>query len=129
MGGPEQATIECQQQPRMIRAAAATAAPPVGPALASRGLKTIDFVKEFNARTAHLQVGTPTPVAVTIDTSNRSFTFSFKSPPTSWLLLKAIGAEKGSGTPPAGKSLITALANAPNPALPLDAKIPTIGFK
>jgi large subunit ribosomal protein L11 len=66
--------------------------------------------------------------------SNRSFTFTIKSPPTSWLLMQAAGVAKGSGAPPAGKGLIQhVLGNAPNPALPSDVPIPsgtpTTGFK
>lgn len=83
---------------------------------------------EFNARTAHMVPGTPTPVSMVVDTANRSFTFTMKSPPTSWLLMQAAGVNKGSGSPPAGKGLIQ-LGNAPNPALPESASVPTIGFK
>jgi large subunit ribosomal protein L11 len=63
-----------------------------------------------------------------IDMSNKSFTFTVKSPPTSWLLMQAAGVEKGAGDPPAGKNLIL-LGSAPNPALPQDTSIPTVGFK
>ncbi|GAA6006782.1 hypothetical protein JCM10207_009094 [Rhodosporidiobolus poonsookiae] len=74
----------------------ATAAPPVGPALGARGVKSIDFVKDFNARTAHLVPGTPTPVSITIQ-ADRTFTFVTKTPPTMWLIKQAAGIEKGSG--------------------------------
>ncbi|CAD6579228.1 MAG: hypothetical protein CYPHOPRED_000826 [Cyphobasidiales sp. Tagirdzhanova-0007] len=112
----------------LVPAARSTPSPPVGPALGARGIKSIDFCKEFNAKTQHLTPGTPTPVKLLVDTSNRSFTFTIKSPPTSWLLMKAAGVEKGSGTPPSGKALIM-LGNAPNPALPQDVHVSTTGFK
>lgn len=99
----------------------ATAAPPIGPALGARGVKSIDFVKEFNgplvlarslresvpdplhsmlheitARTASLTPGTPTPVTITIQ-PDRTFTFVTKTPPTMWLVKQAAGIETASG--------------------------------
>lgn len=82
----------------IVGAGQAAPAPPVGPALGSKGVKAIDFCKEFNARTAHYQPGTPIPVLLTVK-PNRTFTFEMKSPPTSWLLLKAAKAPQGAGRP------------------------------
>ncbi|GAA5925183.1 mitochondrial 54S ribosomal protein uL11m MRPL19 [Sporobolomyces koalae] len=80
----------------VVPAGKATAAPPVGPALGARGVKSIDFVKDFNARTSNLAPGTPTPVLITIQ-PDRTFTFVTKSPPTSYLIKQAAGIELGSG--------------------------------
>ena len=44
----------------------------------------------------------PTPVVITVY-SDRSFTFILKTPPASVLIRKAIGIEKGSGTPNTSK--------------------------
>uniref|UniRef100_A0A060T9Q0 Large ribosomal subunit protein uL11m n=1 Tax=Blastobotrys adeninivorans TaxID=409370 RepID=A0A060T9Q0_BLAAD len=82
----------------IVGAGQAAPAPPVGPALGSKGVKAIDFCKEFNARTAHLNDGVPVPALVTVR-PDRSFTFELKSPPTAWLLMQAAGIEKGSATP------------------------------
>lgn len=82
----------------IVGAAQAAPAPPVGPALGSKGVKAMDFCKEFNARTANLQPGTPIPCSLTVR-PDRSFTFEMKSPPTSWLLLKAANAQKGADNP------------------------------
>lgn len=82
----------------IVGAGQASPQPPVGPALGSKGVKAIDFCKEFNARTANYVVGTPIPALVTVK-PDRSFTFELKSPPTSWLLLRAAGVEKGSPNP------------------------------
>lgn len=79
----------------IVGAGKAAPAPPVGPALGSKGVKAIDFCKEFNARTAHLQPDTPIPVLLTVK-PDRSFTFEMKSPPTSWLIMKAANVSKGS---------------------------------
>jgi len=77
----------------------ATPSPPVGPALGQAGVNIPMFVKEFNARTAHLageNVVVPTIITVY---SDKSFTFITKPPPASVLLVKAAKAEKGSGEP------------------------------
>ena len=78
-------------------AGAATPAPPVGPALGQAGVNIMDFVKNFNARTA-AQVGLIIPVVVTVF-SDRSYTFITKTPPAAILLRKAAGVDKGSGEP------------------------------
>jgi len=75
----------------------ATPQPPVGPALGQHGVNIMEFCKAFNEKTAS-QMGDIIPVEITVY-QDRSFTFVTKTPPASNLLLKAIGAEKGSGTP------------------------------
>jgi large subunit ribosomal protein L11 len=80
-----------------IKAGQANPAPPIGPALGSRGVNIMEFCKQFNARTQKDQ-GMVIPVVITIF-SDRSFTFVTKTPPTAVLLLKAAGKEKGSGVP------------------------------
>jgi large subunit ribosomal protein L11 len=75
----------------------ATPAPPVGPALGQAQVNIMDFVKNFNARTAN-QMGTIIPVVITVY-SDRSYTFITKTPPASVLLVKAAGLQKGSGEP------------------------------
>ena len=80
-----------------IPAGAATPAPPVGPALGQAGVNIMDFVKNFNARTAS-QAGLIIPVVITVF-ADRSYTFITKTPPAPILLLKAAGVAKGSGEP------------------------------
>jgi large subunit ribosomal protein L11 len=80
-----------------LKAGEATMAPPVGPAFGQRGLAGMEFVKQFNAKTAKQQ-GTILPVVVTFF-SDKSFTFEVKSPPAPVLLIKAAGLEKGSAEP------------------------------
>lgn len=82
----------------IVGAGQAAPAPPVGPALGSKGVKAIDFCKEFNARTANLVPGTPVPCLLTVK-PDRLFTFEMKLPPTAWLILKAAGAAKGAAQP------------------------------
>ncbi|EGS21288.1 mitochondrial 54S ribosomal protein uL11m [Thermochaetoides thermophila DSM 1495] len=78
----------------IVGAGQASPSPPVGPALGSKGIKSMDFCKEFNARTAHIIPGTPLPVRVTVK-PDRSFTFEIRTPQTSWLLLNAAEAPIG----------------------------------
>ena len=75
----------------------ATPAPPVGTALGPAGVNIMDFVKNFNARTAK-DKGLIIPVVITVF-ADRSYTFITKTPPAPVLLLKAAGVAKGSGTP------------------------------
>ncbi|CCX29773.1 60S ribosomal protein L19, mitochondrial precursor [Pyronema domesticum] len=77
----------------IVGAGQASPSPPVGPALGSKGVKSMDFCKEFNARTAHINVGTPIPARITVR-PDRSFTFDLRTPATSWMLLTAAGVEK-----------------------------------
>ena len=80
-----------------IPAGKATPAPPVGPALGGSGINIMQFVKEFNDRTADM-AGMTIPVVITVN-KDKSFTFITKVPPVSDLLLKAAKIEKGSGKP------------------------------
>ncbi|HXL05246.1 MAG: 50S ribosomal protein L11 [Firmicutes bacterium] len=80
-----------------IPAGKATAAPPVGPALAQHSVNIMEFVRSFNEKTAS-QVGTIIPVEITVY-DDRSFTYELKTPPASFLIRKAAGIEKGSGVP------------------------------
>ena len=76
-----------------IAAGQANPAPPVGPALGQHGVNIMAFCKEYNERTS-TQVGSLVPAEITIF-DDRSFTFITKTPPTTDLLRKALGVEKG----------------------------------
>ena len=80
-----------------IQAGKANPAPPIGPALAQHGINLMAFCKEYNARTASM-AGQVIPAEIHIYTDN-SFTFVLRTPPTTDLLRKAAGVEKGSSTP------------------------------
>ena len=70
-----------------IEAGKATPAPPVGPALGSAGINIMQFVKEFNDRTAQ-QSGFIIPVVITVY-KDKSFEFITKVPPVAVLIKKA----------------------------------------
>ena len=73
-----------------VKAGQANPSPPVGPALGQRGINIMQFCKDFNARTAEMEQGAPTPVIITYY-QDKSFTMEIKTPPASFLLKKAAG--------------------------------------
>jgi large subunit ribosomal protein L11 len=81
-----------------VPAGKANPSPPIGPALGQRGLNIMEFCKAFNAATQGLEPGMPIPVVITAYT-DRTFTFTTKTPPASYLLKKAAGLDKGNQTP------------------------------
>ena len=85
-----------------VPAGSANPSPPIGPALGQQGVNIMEFCKQFNAQTQKMEKGLPIPVVITVY-SDRSFTFIMKTPPASVLIRKAIGIEKGSGTPNTAK--------------------------
>ena len=80
-----------------IEAGKATPAPPVGPALGGSGVNIMQFVKEFNDRTAN-QPGMIIPVVISVY-KDKTFSFITKVPPVAVLIKKAIGLKSGSGKP------------------------------
>ena len=80
-----------------IKGGAANPAPPVGPALGSKGLNIMDFCKAFNAAT-QAQAGKTLPVVITVY-SDKSFTFEVKQPPVAVSLKEAAKISKASGEP------------------------------
>ena len=80
-----------------IPAGKATPAPPIGPALGQHGISIKDFCDKFNAQTRD-KGDILVPVVITIY-EDRTFTFIMKTPPTSFLIKKAAGIDKGSGEP------------------------------
>ena len=73
-----------------VKAQQANPSPPVGPALGQRGLNIMAFVKEFNAKTAEIPPGTPTPVIITYY-ADKSFSLELKTAPASFLIKQAAG--------------------------------------
>lgn len=81
-----------------VPAGKANPSPPIGPALGQKGVNIMEFCKAFNAATQKMEVGQPTPVVITVY-SDRSFTFTMKTPPATYLLKKAANLKSGSARP------------------------------
>ncbi len=80
-----------------IKGGAANPAPPVGPALGSKGVNIMDFCKQFNARTQEM-AGKIIPVVITVY-KYKSFDFITKTPPVAVQVKEAAKLQKGSGEP------------------------------
>jgi large subunit ribosomal protein L11 len=77
-----------------VKGGQANPAPPIGPALGSKGVNIMEFCKQFNARTQD-QPGKVLPVVLTVY-KDKSFDFVIKTPPTPILLLESLKAKNGS---------------------------------
>jgi large subunit ribosomal protein L11 len=80
-----------------VKGGQANPAPPIGPALGSKGLNIMDFCKQFNARSQDKQ-GQILPVLITMY-NDKSFDFVIKTPPAAVLILDAAKKQKGSAEP------------------------------
>ena len=81
-----------------VPAGAANPSPPIGPALGQRGVNIMEFCKAFNASTQELEKSMPIPTVITVY-ADRSFSFTTKTPPASFLLKKAAKLKSGSKEP------------------------------
>ena len=81
-----------------VPAGTASPSPPIGPALGQRGLNIMEFCKAFNAQTQEMEKGAPIPCTITIF-QDKSFTFTMKTPPASYLIKKAVNLKSGSKEP------------------------------
>ena len=81
-----------------VPAGVANPSPPIGPALGQRGVNIMEFCKAFNAATDSLEKNMPIPTTITVY-ADRSFSFTTKTPPASFLLKKHAKIKKGSSEP------------------------------
>jgi large subunit ribosomal protein L11 len=80
-----------------VKGGQANPAPPIGPALGSKGVNIMEFCKQFNARTQD-RIGKVLPVLLTVFT-DKSFEFVIKTPPAAIQLLEASKLQSGSKEP------------------------------
>lgn len=80
-----------------VKGGQANPAPPIGPALGSKGVNIMEFCKRFNAETQD-KMGTVLPTVITVY-ADKSFTFIIKSPPAAVLLMQAAKVQKGAADP------------------------------
>jgi large subunit ribosomal protein L11 len=80
-----------------VKGGQANPAPPIGPALGSKGLNIMEFCKRFNAETQD-KIGKVLPVVLTVY-KDKSFDFIIKTPPVAIQLIEASKIKKGSDEP------------------------------
>ena len=80
-----------------VKGGQANPAPPIGPALGSKGINIMEFCKQFNARTQD-KIGKVLPVLITVYT-DKSFDFIIKTPPAAVQLMEASKTQSGSKEP------------------------------
>jgi len=85
-----------------LPAGTATPAPPVGPILGQAGINMMDFIKQYNDKTAK-QKGQVIPAEITVY-QDKSFSFVLKLPPVSDLIKQALKLKKGSSKPKTEKA-------------------------
>jgi len=81
-----------------VPAGAANPSPPIGPALGQRGVNIMEFCKAFNAATGELEKAMPIPTIITVY-ADKSFSFTTKSAPATFLIKKALNMKSGSKEP------------------------------
>ncbi len=81
-----------------VPAGAANPSPPIGPALGQRGVNIMEFCKAFNAATGELEKSMPIPTIITVY-ADKSFSFTTKSAPATFLIKKALNMKSGSKEP------------------------------
>jgi len=82
----------------LVEGGKATAGPPIGPALGPLGVNVMQVVKTINEKTKNFE-GMKVPVKITVDPKTKQFEIKVGTPPASALILKELGAEKGSSSP------------------------------
>lgn len=75
----------------------ASGGPPLGPQLGPLGVNISAVVAEINKATANFQ-GSKVPVKIIVDPETKKYEIQVGLPPTSALLFKAAGVEKGSSS-------------------------------
>ncbi len=82
----------------LVEGGKASGGPPLGPALGPIGVNVTAVVNAINEKTKDF-VGMKVPVKVIIDPATKKFEISVGVPPTSAMILKELGIEKGSSEP------------------------------
>ncbi len=80
----------------LVTGGAASAGPPLGPALGPLGVNIMEVIKKINERTSDFD-GMKIPVTVSVDTDTKKYEIDVGIPSSSPLILKEAGVKKGSG--------------------------------
>eukprot|EP00462_Mataza_sp_D1_P002951 CAMPEP_0175100598 /NCGR_PEP_ID=MMETSP0086_2-20121207/7218_1 /TAXON_ID=136419 /ORGANISM="Unknown Unknown, Strain D1" /LENGTH=156 /DNA_ID=CAMNT_0016374811 /DNA_START=113 /DNA_END=583 /DNA_ORIENTATION=- len=83
----------------IVPAAKAKPSPQIGQAMGSHGLNMMQFLKQFNEKSAHLKDDIPCRVFLNVTPGSQNFTFEVFLPRTSWFIKKAAGIDAGASRP------------------------------
>jgi len=78
----------------LVEGGAASAGPPLGPALGPLGVNIGEIIAAINEKTKGFK-GMKVPVTLVVDKDTKEFEIAVGSPPVSALILKEVGVEKG----------------------------------
>jgi large subunit ribosomal protein L11 len=81
----------------LVEGGKASAAPPLGPALGPLGVNITQVINKINDKTKQFD-GMKVPVKVIVDPKTKNFDIEVGTPPASSLIIRELGAEKGSGS-------------------------------
>ncbi len=81
----------------LVEGGKASAGPPLGPALGPLGVNIMQIINTINDKTKQFN-GMKVPVMVIVDPKTKNFEVEVGTPPTSSLIFKELGLEKGSGS-------------------------------
>ncbi|MEO2240759.1 MAG: 50S ribosomal protein L11 [Euryarchaeota archaeon] len=82
----------------LIEGGKADPGPPLGPALGPLGVNIQEVVEEINRKTKDFE-GMEVPVKIIVDTETKEFEVKVGSPPTSAIIKKELGIDKGAHEP------------------------------
>lgn len=88
---------DTQSVSALVTGGAASAGPPLGPALGPLGVNIMQIINTINEKTRDFE-GMKVPVTVTVNTKTKQWEVNVGIPSAAALLLKEAGIQKGSGT-------------------------------
>lgn len=90
--------VEPQKVLALVTGGAASAGPPLGPALGPLGVNIMEIIKAINEKTKDFE-GMKVPVTVSVYPDTKKWEIEIGIPSAAALLLKEAGVQKGTGTP------------------------------
>ncbi len=89
--------VDAQKISSLVTGGAASAGPPLGPALGPLGVNIMEIIKAINDKTKDFE-GMKVPVTVSVFPDTKKWEIEIGIPSAAALLLKEAGVQKGTGT-------------------------------
>ncbi|MGI9566754.1 MAG: 50S ribosomal protein L11 [Nitrosopumilus sp.] len=86
-----------QKVSSLVTGGAASAGPPLGPALGPLGVNIMEIINAINEKTKDFE-GMKVPVTVVVDSDTKKYEIEIGIPSAAALIMKEAGIQKGSGT-------------------------------